>query len=57
MKRKAEEARRRDSDDDDAPASAMPRRGLTPDGSRWGGGSNAGESRMGDSKSGATAAK
>lgn len=57
MKRNAEAARRRDSDDEDAPTSALPKRGQTPDGSRWGGGSNAGESRMGDSKSGAPAAK
>jgi hypothetical protein len=57
MKKKAEEARHRDSDDEEGPVSAFPKRGATPDGSRWGAGSNAGESRMGDSKSGASPAK
>jgi hypothetical protein len=56
MKKKAEEARRRDSDDEDG-GPVVAKRGATPDGSRWGGGSNAGESRMGDSKSGAAPVK
>lgn len=57
MKRRQEEARQRDSDDEDGHQTTMARTTVTPGGSQFGDGSNAGRSIMSASKSGAAGGK
>jgi len=52
MKKRQEEARQKDSDDEEGPQQTMVKSAVTPGGSQWGDGSNAGRSIMSASKKG-----
>jgi hypothetical protein len=52
MKKRQEEARQKDSDDEEGPQQTMVRSAVTPGGSQWGDGSNAGRSMVSASKKG-----